>query len=460
MLMPRQTFIGSNEDTEIETAKEFENRVRDAEKKALEESAGSDEVIQIGIHGWNFQNVDFTQIEMSVERWNRFDFSGSHFWGCTFPSFVDIEELRNCGASVAEQPEDLPFKPFRGFMYTCEELAMHDQKIYHHFLQSGDLRSLLFRTLHDYFIQDALFDYLEGKTVIAVMGGHGLKRQDKMYQDVVLVSWKLASQGFVIASGGGPGAMEAANLGAYLAGQDQKSVEEALQIISTVGYEDGKSYLHDFENKEAPKAVLERFGPSSMSVHPSLGIPTWKYGHEPANMFATWQAKMFSNAVREDGLIAIANGGIIFSPGSAGTRQEIFQAACRNHYAKKGEAVPMVFFGTEFWEKSNLISALKHNSESAHFLDWIHVSDNVDEICRHLVRFRSENALPVVSLEKLKKDHSVLFGENIEIKESKAALHRRRKGSIESHRERRKHLKDIVGAFNLSRANVSYEGTK
>lgn len=49
---------------------------------------------------------------------------------------------------------------------------------------------------------------------------------------------------------------------------------------------------------------------------PSLGIPTWKYGHEPSNVFATWQAKFFSNAVREDGLIQIANCGIIYTPGN------------------------------------------------------------------------------------------------------------------------------------------------
>jgi hypothetical protein len=35
----------------------------------------------------------------------------------------------------------------------------------------------------------------------------------------------------------------------------------------------------------------------------------------------------------------IGNGGIIYTPGSAGTRQEVFQAACRNHYAPTGSEV-------------------------------------------------------------------------------------------------------------------------
>lgn len=47
----------------------------------------------------------------------------------------------------------------------------------------------------------------------------------------------------------------------------------------------------------------------------SIGVPTWHYGHEPSNRFATWQAKFFHNAIREAGLIRIANCGIIFSPG-------------------------------------------------------------------------------------------------------------------------------------------------
>ena len=38
-----------------------------------------------------------------------------------------------------------------------------------------------------------------------------------MYANVVWLSYKLARKGFLVATGGGPGAMEAGNLGAYLA---------------------------------------------------------------------------------------------------------------------------------------------------------------------------------------------------------------------------------------------------
>ena len=81
----------------------------------------------------------------------------------------------------------------------------------------------------------------------------------------------------------------------------------------------------------------------------SLGIPTWLYGHEPSTPLATHIAKYFDNSIREDGILTIARGGIIYTPGSAGTLQEIFQAAVQNHYLTFGYASPMVFLGKTFW---------------------------------------------------------------------------------------------------------------
>jgi predicted Rossmann-fold nucleotide-binding protein len=53
--------------------------------------------------------------------------------------------------------------------------------------------------------------------------------------------------------------------------------------------------------------------------------------------------------MREDILLTIAKGGIIYSPGSAGTLQEIFQDAAQNHYKTVGLSSPMVFLGRKFW---------------------------------------------------------------------------------------------------------------
>ena len=45
--------------------------------------------------------------------------------------------------------------------------------------------------------------------------------------------------------------------------------------------------------------------------HGGLAVPTWLYGHEPANLFAARIAKYFSNAIREDTILRLARGGIV-----------------------------------------------------------------------------------------------------------------------------------------------------
>ena len=55
--------------------------------------------------------------------------------------------------------------------------------------------------------------------------------------------------------------------------------------------------------------------------------------------------------MREDTLLSIAKGGIIYSPGSAGTFQEIFQDAAQNHYETFGYASPMVFLGVDYYTR-------------------------------------------------------------------------------------------------------------
>ena len=83
-------------------------------------------------------------------------------------------------------------------------------------------------------------------------------------------------------------------------------------------------------------------------------MPTWFYGHEPPNFFASHHSKMFFNSLREDGLVTLANKGIIFFEGNAGTVQEVFQDVAQNYYRPAREsATPMVFFNTDgYWDRS------------------------------------------------------------------------------------------------------------
>ena len=85
----------------------------------------------------------------------------------------------------------------------------------------------------------------------------------------------------------------------------------------------------------------------------SYGIPTWFYGHEPPNVFCDGIAKYFSNALREDVLLAQSAGGLVVLPGAAGTVQEIFQACTPLYYAPEGETLPpLVLVGLEHWTET------------------------------------------------------------------------------------------------------------
>lgn len=100
-------------------------------------------------------------------------------------------------------------------------------------------------------------------------------------------------------------------------------------------------------------ALLEAFARDSQKVAgQSMGIPTWFYGLEPPNVFATHISKYFENSLREEGLLAIATHGIVFAQGNAGTVQEIFQDACQNYYGTFAPPAPMFLLDSAYWNRS------------------------------------------------------------------------------------------------------------
>lgn len=262
---------------------------------------------------------------------------------------------------------ELPFRPYRSGLYTVDELyegfdpaspgsfwqRARDSRIYAYYdelRRRGEpipiMESLALR-LHDHAIEDALQDLLFGgpagpRKVVAVMGGHAMRRDQAIYREVARMARALARAGYLVATGGGPGAMEAANLGAYLAERDDAALDQALAIL--VGDVDYSSHRY----LELGVEVRRRW-PRAEGRGESLSVPTWFYGHEPSNVFASHIAKYFANSVREDGLLAIASHGVVYAPGSAGTIQEVFMDACQNHYGTFPLISPMVLLGVEHW---------------------------------------------------------------------------------------------------------------
>jgi predicted Rossmann-fold nucleotide-binding protein len=63
------------------------------------------------------------------------------------------------------------------------------------------------------------------------MGGHAVPRGDETYRAAAELGASLTAAGRTVLTGGGPGAMEAANLGAYLSPWPD-SLDDALMIMT------------------------------------------------------------------------------------------------------------------------------------------------------------------------------------------------------------------------------------
>ena len=336
------------------------------------------------MNGWHVQSVDLTERSGVLKALNP---AAAMFLGCALQPGME-QSLRARGALVFPILPGVPFNPYRPTLYTGPELyegvlarpyeETPDARIYAWTKRQGraGVESALSAALHDHHIGDALLDTLEefgaGRRVVGVMGAHAAARGSRTYDDAARLGRAIAAAGHVVATGGGPGAMEAANLGAYLAAIPEGEFAAALREIAVV-----RSFRPSVSAwARAALAVLGRFPGGT----PSLGIPTWFYGHEPPNMFATHIAKYFANSVREAVLLEKCTGGVVFLPGAAGTVQEVFQDACENYYGTPETITPMVLVGVRHWtEELPAWPLLARLAEGRGMAGRVHLVDSVEE---------------------------------------------------------------------------------
>ncbi|MFD1148967.1 LOG family protein [Saccharothrix hoggarensis] len=321
--------------------------------------------------------LDLSDVDLRVPM------DGALFLGCAL-SPVAQRRAAAAGALVFPAIPDLPYEVYRSRLYTPAELFAGfdpddpvtyadtpDALIYEHSRAQGhnpDPLHALAERLHDHAITAALADALHGAPV-AVMGGHALGRDTDGYRRAVALGAALGEAGFTVLTGGGPGVMEAVPLGVR-AGVDDALLKELARA---------PRFGDDAESIGRWIAACPTDLPTSDRPR-TIGIPTWFYGHEPPNPACELHAKYFANSVREEGLLTIATGGIIYTPGSAGTVQEVFQDYCQNHYGSVGPAAPMVFLGKDFWvdevPAAPLVQRLARGREAER---WILVTDDTDE---------------------------------------------------------------------------------
>jgi predicted Rossmann-fold nucleotide-binding protein len=230
---------------------------------------------------------------------------------------------------------------------------------------------------------------------VGILGGHGESRGSKNYNAVAQIAYALSQQDFTILTGGGPGAMEAAHLGARYAPLGDAAFAAALARIShdpklaRFPFPHGTDLVKDGAFVADAMAKLHAWMSPAMELAlesddkagVSIGIPTWLYGHEPATPFATEHAKYFENSIREEGLLTLAIYGAIYAPGSSGTLQEIFEDANQNFYGPPNEGMsPMVFLDIdEYWSEQLPVIAILRSLFGKRFDEVVTVVKAADE---------------------------------------------------------------------------------
>lgn len=179
---------------------------------------------------------------------------------------------------------------------------------------------------------------------VSIFGSARTKPDDPMYENARVIAERFCAEGYAVITGGGPGAMEAANKGASECG----GVSVGLGI--ELPHEQG------------------------MNTWVDLGI-NFRYFFVRKTMFVKYSQ------------------GFIVMPGGFGTMDELFEALT---LAQTGKitAFPIVLFGSQYW--GGLVDWLRSTMETNGMIspgdaERLYVTDDIDDAVQWFLRASREN---------------------------------------------------------------------
>jgi len=173
-----------------------------------------------------------------------------------------------------------------------------------------------------------------------IFGSARFQPGDKYYKEAEELAARLAKKGFAIITGGGPGIMEAANVGGFKVGG--KSVGLNIEL--------------PFEQKLNP------------------------YTTESLDFYFFFSRKV---------MLAFASEVYIYFPGGFGTLDEFFELLTLVQ-TRKIQRIPIVLYGSDFWNpmleffKTNMLK--KYQTISKEDLELIHVVDSVEDAMKYILK--------------------------------------------------------------------------
>jgi predicted Rossmann-fold nucleotide-binding protein len=282
----------------------------------------------------------------------------------------------------------------RDRLYTVDELMAGyrseapmeslDARLAAHVKASGlppsDVDEAIAQVVHDQGVDHAMRAYVaasiaNGRHVAGVMGGSSTPRDAPAFRLAAETAKALSEAGFLVATGGGLGIMEAGNLGAYFAGRPHEELLAAIDELERCPTYEGR----EAEYIDSARLIAAR----QPAGAPSLAVASWRYEGEPISQFATDIAKLFQNAVREDGLLSIADAGVTYFPGGFGTLQEVFQDLAQNGAAAPAHQMAMVFVDTAAYGEPGSpfhLARARAASATPPFDDLVSLADSADAV--------------------------------------------------------------------------------